>query len=69
VSATTACFGVPRFLFSGALGRIRTADPQIRSLMLYPAELRAPEDFRFTGFATAAIAPAIAARPKAATAT
>jgi hypothetical protein len=26
---------------SGALGRIRTADPQIRSLMLYPAELRA----------------------------
>ena len=26
-------FGVP--------GRIRTADPQIRSLVLYPAELRA----------------------------
>jgi hypothetical protein len=25
----------------GALGRIRTSDPQIRSLMLYPAELRA----------------------------
>jgi hypothetical protein len=29
------------FDFLGALGRIRTADPQIRSLMLYPAELRA----------------------------
>jgi hypothetical protein len=27
--------------FSGALGEIRTPDPQIRSLMLYPAELRA----------------------------
>jgi hypothetical protein len=26
----------------GALGEIRTPDPQIRSLMLYPAELRAP---------------------------
>jgi hypothetical protein len=26
---------------SGALGEIRTPDPQIRSLMLYPAELRA----------------------------
>jgi hypothetical protein len=25
----------------GALGRIRTSDPQIRSLVLYPAELRA----------------------------
>jgi hypothetical protein len=25
----------------GALGEIRTPDPQIRSLMLYPAELRA----------------------------
>ena len=25
----------------GALGRIRTPDPQIRSLVLYPAELRA----------------------------
>ena len=25
----------------GALGAIRTPDPQIRSLMLYPAELRA----------------------------
>ena len=27
---------------SGAPGTIRTSDPQIRSLMLYPAELRAP---------------------------
>ena len=27
---------------SGAPGRIRTSDPQIRSLVLYPAELRAP---------------------------
>src|SRR6476659_10080925 len=26
----------------GALGGIRTPDPQIRSLVLYPAELRAP---------------------------
>ncbi len=26
---------------NGALGAIRTPDPQIRSLMLYPAELRA----------------------------
>ena len=28
---------------SGAPERIRTSDPQIRSLVLYPAELRAPE--------------------------
>ena len=28
-------------VFSGAPERIRTADPQIRSLVLYPAELRA----------------------------
>ena len=27
---------------TGALGGIRTPDPQIRSLVLYPAELRAP---------------------------
>jgi len=27
---------------SGAPERIRTSDPQIRSLVLYPAELRAP---------------------------
>ena len=27
--------------FTGAPGTIRTSDPQIRSLMLYPAELRA----------------------------
>jgi hypothetical protein len=26
---------------NGALGGIRTPDPQIRSLVLYPAELRA----------------------------
>ena len=26
----------------GAPGEIRTPDPQIRSLVLYPAELRAP---------------------------
>jgi hypothetical protein len=26
---------------AGALGEIRTPDPQIRSLVLYPAELRA----------------------------
>jgi hypothetical protein len=29
-------------LASGAPGEIRTPDPQIRSLVLYPAELRAP---------------------------
>jgi hypothetical protein len=29
-------------LIYGALGGIRTPDPQIRSLVLYPAELRAP---------------------------
>ena len=29
------------FCVSGAPGTIRTSDPQIRSLMLYPAELRA----------------------------
>jgi hypothetical protein len=29
-------------VFHGAPGTIRTSDPQIRSLMLYPAELRAP---------------------------
>ena len=28
---------------NGALGKIRTPDPQIRSLVLYPAELRARE--------------------------
>jgi hypothetical protein len=31
--------------FVGALGGIRTPDPQIRSLVLYPAELRAHEAF------------------------
>jgi hypothetical protein len=34
--AATAAFGG-----NGAPGRIRTHDPQIRSLVLYPAELRA----------------------------
>ena len=33
---------------TGALGEIRTPDPQIRSLVLYPAELRARATF-FTG--------------------
>jgi hypothetical protein len=32
-------------LSCGALGGIRTPDPQIRSLVLYPAELRAPRAF------------------------
>ena len=27
-------------MWNGALGKIRTPDPQIRSLVLYPAELR-----------------------------
>ena len=31
---------MPRLV--GAPGRIRTSDPQVRSLVLYPAELRAP---------------------------
>ena len=30
------------FKESGAPERIRTSDPQIRSLVLYPAELRVP---------------------------
>ena len=30
---------------NGAPGTIRTSDPQIRSLMLYPAELRARANF------------------------
>src|SRR5262249_49228271 len=30
---------------AGALGGIRTPYPQIRSLVLYPAELRAPQAF------------------------
>src|SRR5262249_55415669 len=32
---------VQTLVFAGAPGRIRTSDPQIRSLVLYPAELRA----------------------------
>ena len=36
---------------NGAPGTIRTSDPQIRSLMLYPAELRARiEEARLVGF-------------------
>ena len=34
---------------NGAPGTIRTSDPQIRSLMLYPAELRARMAFRRGG--------------------
>src|SRR5262249_9270675 len=34
-------FACPVLYRSGALGEIRTPDPQIRSLVLYPAELRA----------------------------
>ena len=33
---------------NGAPERIRTSDPQIRSLVLYPAELRAPSQGRRT---------------------
>lgn len=33
---------------NGAPGTIRTSDPQIRSLMLYPAELRARMPYRLT---------------------
>ena len=33
--------GCVSILENGAPGTIRTSDPQIRSLMLYPAELRA----------------------------
>src|SRR5262245_32016712 len=35
----------PKWMQAGALGGIRTPDPQIRSLVLYPAELRAPQAF------------------------
>ena len=35
-----------RDMENGAPERIRTSDPQIRSLVLYPAELRAPLAFR-----------------------
>ena len=35
---------------NGALGKIRTPDPQIRSLVLYPAELRAPRDRLVDGY-------------------
>jgi hypothetical protein len=40
-SAETVGFGVLILCRSGAPEKIRTPDPQIRSLMLYPAELRA----------------------------
>ena len=40
--------GVPTFYGNGAPERIRTSDPQIRSLVLYPAELRAPSQGRRT---------------------
>ena len=33
----------------GAPGTIRTSGPQIRSLMLYPAELRARGEFALVG--------------------
>jgi hypothetical protein len=38
----------------GAPGRIRTADPQVRSLMLYPTELRAHVGRGFYGRLAAA---------------
>src|ERR1700730_7403424 len=40
LDAPRRAFCESRF-FTGALGGIRTPDPQIRSLVLYPAELRA----------------------------
>src|SRR5215471_21465398 len=40
-SAKTADFECPVLFRSGAPEEIRTPDPQIRSLVLYPAELRA----------------------------
>jgi hypothetical protein len=39
--------------FAGAPSRIRTCGPQIRSLMLYPAELWARLDLNFFGTAAA----------------
>ena len=39
--------GVSEVLESGALGRIRTPDPLVRSQVLYPAELRA-RGFNYT---------------------
>src|SRR5262249_13225655 len=44
IFARAMCSGWTEDLF-GALGGIRTPDPQIRSLVLYPAELRAPQPF------------------------
>jgi hypothetical protein len=38
--------GCSKFLyFTGVPERIRTSDPKIRNLVLYPAELRAPFSF------------------------
>jgi hypothetical protein len=37
----TASFGVNSEYLNGAPGEIRTPNPQIRSLVLYPVELRA----------------------------
>ena len=55
-TATTVCRDAPRALAvsglildrleNGAPERIRTSDPQIRSLVLYPAELRARDHVR-----------------------
>ncbi len=39
-------------MYFGALGKIRTPDPQIRSLVLYPAELRA-QSIDMDGFSSA----------------
>jgi hypothetical protein len=39
---------LPAFQY-GAPGRIRTSDPQVRSLVLYPAELRALRQKIMTG--------------------
>ena len=39
--STAGAHGLGRSGFLGAPGGIRTPDPQIRNLMLYPAELRA----------------------------
>ena len=43
---------MPNNTIAGAPERIRTADPQIRSLVLYPAELRALDSAAETGVGT-----------------
>lgn len=45
------------FWNSGAPGRIRTSDPQVRSLVLYPAELRAREKRNFVTTDTCSSSP------------